>query len=83
MLRKRAEVQPLVTLDLQAALLAVEQERKVELAFEGHRWFDLIRTGRAGAVLGIKDQHKFLFPIPNSEMLADPDLGPEDQNPGY
>ena len=81
--RKRAELQPLLTSDAQAALLAVEQERKVELAFEGHRWFDLIRTGRAQQVLGISDQNKFLFPIPNSEILADPDLGPEDQNPGY
>ncbi|MDO6388830.1 RagB/SusD family nutrient uptake outer membrane protein [Pontibacter sp. BT731] len=81
--RKRAELQPFVTADLNAALLAVEQERKVELAFEGHRWFDLIRTGRAAAVLGIADANKFLFPIPNSEILADPDLGPEDQNPGY
>jgi starch-binding outer membrane protein, SusD/RagB family len=81
--RARAELQPLVILDLQAALLAVEQERRVELAFEGHRWFDLIRTDRAEEVLGIKDRNKLLFPIPNSELLADPDLGPEDQNPGY
>ncbi|PTX18933.1 RagB/SusD domain-containing protein [Pontibacter mucosus] len=81
--RKRADLTPLVLADLSAALLAVEQEREVELAFEGHRWFDLIRTGRAETVLGISDQNKFLFPIPNSEILADPDLGPEDQNPGY
>lgn len=81
--RDRADLQPFVTVDVQAALLAVEQERKVELAFEGHRWFDLIRTGRAQQVLGISDQNKFLYPIPNSEILADPDLGPEDQNPGY
>lgn len=26
---------------------AIAQERKVELAFEGHRWWDLIRTGKA------------------------------------
>jgi starch-binding outer membrane protein, SusD/RagB family len=83
LVRQRAELQPLVTADPNAALLAVEQERNVELAFEGHRWFDLIRTGRAQAVLGISDPNKFLFPIPNSEILADPDLGPEDQNPGY
>lgn len=82
-IRERAELTPFVTADVNAALLAVEQERKVELAFEGHRWFDLIRTGRAKTVLGISDQNKFLYPIPNSEILADPDLGPEDQNPGY
>lgn len=83
LVRERAELAPLLLTDIDAALLAVEQERKLELAFEGHRWFDLIRTGRAQAVLGLSDKNKFLFPIPHSEILADPDLGPEDQNPGY
>jgi len=32
-------------------LLAVEKERRIELAFEGHRWFDLLRTGRAKEVM--------------------------------
>jgi hypothetical protein len=32
-------------------LLAVERERRLELAFEGHRWFDLLRTGRAKEVM--------------------------------
>jgi starch-binding outer membrane protein, SusD/RagB family len=35
----------------QAFALAVEKERQVELAFENHRWFDLLRTGRAVEVM--------------------------------
>ncbi|MEY4540066.1 MAG: hypothetical protein RLZZ306_1823 [Bacteroidota bacterium] len=31
--------------------LAIERERRVELAGEGHRWFDLIRTGRSETVM--------------------------------
>ena len=34
-----------------AMRLAVEKERRLELAMEGHRWFDLKRTGRALEVL--------------------------------
>nr|WP_068887597.1 RagB/SusD family nutrient uptake outer membrane protein [Pedobacter panaciterrae] len=30
---------------------AIDQERKVELAFENHRWFDLVRTGKAVSVM--------------------------------
>ncbi|GAB3574968.1 RagB/SusD family nutrient uptake outer membrane protein [Spirosoma luteolum] len=63
-----------------ALLLAIESERRLEFAFETDRWFDLIRTGRAGAVLGITDPRKYLFPIPTSELLADKALT---QNPGY
>jgi len=30
---------------------AIAQERKVELAFENHRWYDLVRTGKAVDVM--------------------------------
>lgn len=61
-------------------LLAIEAERQVEFPFETDRWFNLVRTNRVAAVLGITDATKYLFPIPASELLADPDLTP---NPGY
>jgi starch-binding outer membrane protein, SusD/RagB family len=37
---------------------AIAQERRVELAFENHRWFDLLRTGKAISVMtayGVKE----------------------------
>jgi hypothetical protein len=52
--------------DLREAIL---QERKVELAFEGKRWFDLVRTGRVQSVIsayGAKvkaDPAKYYFPL--------------------
>lgn len=63
-----------------ALLLAIETERQVEFPFEADRWFNLIRTGRVTAVLGITDASKYVLPIPNSELLADKALT---QNQGY
>ncbi len=77
--------------DQPAFRLAMEQERRVEFAFEGHRWFDLVRTGRAVTVLNSKkDQirlvtpltdNNLVFPIPQSQI----DINKEKikQNPGY
>ncbi|PSR57261.1 RagB/SusD family nutrient uptake outer membrane protein [Adhaeribacter arboris] len=64
--------------------LALEQERRVELAFEGHRWFDLVRTGRYLPVMttkgyAVKEFHR-LFPIPQRETDLNSQLT---QNPGY
>lgn len=75
---------PALELDSQAAFrLAVEKERRMELAFEGHRWFDLVRTGRAIEVMAAKGMqpHQALFPIPQSQIDINPDL--MTQNPGY
>jgi hypothetical protein len=76
-----------------AFLLAIEKERRVELAFENHRWFDLVRTERAKAVLSAeqKEQNGFdpaawkdnmlLFPIPLQVIQSNPEK--IKQNPGY
>ncbi|MEE4197159.1 MAG: RagB/SusD family nutrient uptake outer membrane protein [Bacteroidales bacterium] len=51
--------------------LAVEKQRRLELAFEGHRFFDLRRTGRINDILpstGNMDENGWLFPIPQSEI---------------
>jgi hypothetical protein len=61
-------------------LLAIENERQVEFALEPQRWFDLVRTGRAPAVLSLNDANKYIYPIPGAEILANPALV---QNPGY
>jgi hypothetical protein len=72
---------PASTAATQAALLtAIEQERRVELAFEGHRWFDLVRTGRAQTVLGITDARRLLLPIPFRDITNNPKIA---QNPVY
>jgi len=64
---------------------AILQERYLELFTEGHRWFDLKRTGKASEVLSpIKSNWKetnILFPIPANEIELNPNLKP--QNPGY
>ena len=75
---------PNLSVPNQAAFrLAVEQERRVELAFEGHRWFDLIRTDRALDLLSAKGMqpHMSIFPIPQSQI----DINPTkiSQNPNY
>ena len=71
-------------LDQAAFREAVLQERAWELCFEGHRWFDLKRSGTLMEVITdygqpIQDKH-LLFPIPLREMDTNPEL---EQNPGY
>jgi hypothetical protein len=61
-------------------LLAIENERRIEFAFEPHRWFDLVRTNRAGSVLGVTDKNKWVLPVPAGEVLIDKSL---EQNFGY
>jgi hypothetical protein len=71
--------------DQQAFRLAIEHERRVELAFENHRWFDLLRTGRALDVMSSKgytvSDKDLLFPIPLEVIESNPEM--IKQNPGY
>ena len=62
-------------------LLAIENERRIEFAFEPHRWFDLVRTDRAAAVLGVSDKNKLVLPVPATEVLIEGSS--LDQNIGY
>jgi len=66
---------------------AVLLERNLELPLELHRWYDLLRTGRAidaiaaiGFTIG---QNDLLFPIPNSQVLIYNNPSGFPQNPGY
>ncbi|MFV0604535.1 MAG: RagB/SusD family nutrient uptake outer membrane protein [Niabella sp.] len=65
---------------------AIWKERRVELAFENDRFFDLIRQGRAGTVMRahgknfIDGKHE-VFPIPLQQILIS--QGRLQQNPNY
>ncbi|MBU2950601.1 RagB/SusD family nutrient uptake outer membrane protein [Tamlana agarivorans] len=63
----------------------IYHERRVELAMEGERFFDLVRTGQAATVLSgsgfVSPKHN-LLPIPQAEMDVNTALK-GNQNPGY
>jgi len=85
-IRNRAGLSELTGLDKTGLEAAILHERKYELFTEfGHRWFDLKRFQKAGEVLGpIKSNWNpdhLLFPLPLEELLANPNLKP--QNDGY
>lgn len=57
-------------------------ERRVELLGEGHRFFDLVRTGKAaGKIPGFTAGKNELFPLPIEEIQFS--NGNWQQNPGY
>ncbi|MCW3120277.1 MAG: hypothetical protein JWM28_4359 [Chitinophagaceae bacterium] len=61
---------------------ALRHERRVELAFEPHRWFDITRWGIGSQIFGgaWKDNYN-VFPFPQSEITRS--NGKLKQNPGY
>ncbi|HNU60498.1 MAG TPA: RagB/SusD family nutrient uptake outer membrane protein, partial [Aquaticitalea sp.] len=59
---------------------AIWEERRLELAGEGHRFFDQVRTGQTGSIPGFSS-HNALFPIPRLEIELAGNHWP--QNDGY
>lgn len=83
-IRTRAKAPAIAAAAQADVLLAVERERVYELAFEGQRWYDLVRTGRAQAVMSAFtpswNSRYELWPIPQREIQQNTALT---QNPGY
>ena len=64
----------------EALKLAIWNERRLELAMEGDRFFDLVRTEQASSkIQGFVSNKNELFPIPQQEV----DISGLSQNPGY
>jgi hypothetical protein len=61
-------------------LAAIDLERRLELAFEGDRWPDLVRRGVAGTVKALAKPGYVLFPIPQRDIRTSDNLT---QNPDY
>ncbi|MDZ4807429.1 MAG: RagB/SusD family nutrient uptake outer membrane protein, partial [Bacteroidota bacterium] len=86
LIRQRAGLPPVNAISQASLRNKIYKERRVEMAFEHDRMFDLRRTGRAAAVLQalgkpyLSPKHN-LFPIPQRQI----DLSGNKiiQNPGY
>lgn len=83
----RTNILPDITITDKAQLRdRIWKERRIELAMEQHRWFDLLRQNRASAVMKavgknfVEGKHE-LFPIPQNEI--DLSGGLVTQNPGF
>lgn len=95
-IRERVELPKLpasVVGSASAMKMAVLNERRLELAFEGHRWFDLVRNGVVMEVMNTLNQRDpgrapmrpvspetILFPVPDAQIDLNTNLT---QNPGY
>jgi hypothetical protein len=72
---------PVLTTDQEEMRMAIRHERQVELGFEMHRFFDLVRWGIADDLLeGFQAGKHEVFPLPQTEIDLNPSLI---QNPGY
>jgi len=65
--------------DMDGFVAALMQERRIELSFEGHRFFDLVRMDMEEEI-GITEEFRKILPIPRTELQVQENLA---QNPGY
>ncbi len=86
--RRRAGLPAVSGLSQEAMREKIIHERRMELAFEGHRWFDMIRINNGQYAIDFlhsigktnANLNRLIFPIPQTERDANPLI---EQNPGY
>lgn len=90
--RARVHLNPTTANTKESMEAAILNERRLELAFEGKRWFDLVRTGTAVAVMNAQKDgngnnlnynvqpYMLVYPIPQTQLDLNPLLT---QNPSY
>ncbi|MCW8311355.1 MULTISPECIES: RagB/SusD family nutrient uptake outer membrane protein [Sphingobacterium] len=83
-IRTRVKLPKITTTDQTQLRQLIWKERRLELAFEHDRWFDLVRTKQAKTAMtanGRTFQDKmYLFPIPENQRIQTPEMP---QNPGW
>ncbi|MEM6864108.1 MAG: RagB/SusD family nutrient uptake outer membrane protein [Bacteroidota bacterium] len=83
--RTRVSLPEITSADQNTLRQAIWKERRLELAMEHDRWYDLLRQGRAAEVMQAvgkpfeTGKHE-LYPIPNDQLIQTPDM---EQNPGW
>lgn len=85
-IRRRAQLLPTTATSKVQVRTAIYKERRVELAFEHDRFYDLVRTGQASAAFTIHGKNFVtgkheLFPLPQSFITQANGLSA--QNPNY
>lgn len=86
--RRRAGLANVANMSQEAMREKIIHERRMELAFEGHRWFDMVRLQNGQYAINflhsigktLATRERLLFPIPQTEMDANSLMT---QNPGY
>jgi len=93
-IRARVSLAPITVTSQADVALAILNERRLELAFEGERWYDLLRYSTQYTITLMNSQvdgsgknlnynmdaHRLIYPIPQADMDNNPKLV---QNPGY